>query len=56
MARNVDRTRWETWQRRISKQQGSGLSIVEFCRREGISQGCFQLPGSSLDSSLTHQD
>ncbi len=41
MARNVDQTRWETWQRRISKQQGSGLSIGEFCRREGISQGSF---------------
>jgi hypothetical protein len=41
MAPNVDQTRWATWQRRISKQQGSGLSIVEFCRRERISQGSF---------------
>jgi hypothetical protein len=41
MARKLDQTLWEAWQRRISKQQGSGLSIVEFCRREGISQGSF---------------
>jgi hypothetical protein len=41
MARKLDQTLWEAWQRRISKQQRSGLSIVEVCRREGISQGSF---------------
>jgi hypothetical protein len=41
MARNVDQTLWEAWQRRISKQRQSGLSIAEFCRKEGISQGSF---------------
>jgi hypothetical protein len=30
MARKLDQTLWEAWQRRISKQQGSGLSVVEF--------------------------
>jgi len=41
MARNVDRRLWEAWQRRIDQQQRSGLSIVAFCRKEGVSPGSF---------------
>ncbi len=41
MARNLDRRLWEAWQRRIGQQQRSGLSIVAFCRKEGISPGSF---------------
>ncbi len=41
MARNVDRRLWEAWQRRIGQQQRSGLSIVAFCRKEGVSPGSF---------------
>lgn len=29
------------WRRRVERQQRSGLSILEFCRREGFSAGSF---------------
>ncbi len=41
MARNLDHRLWEAWQRRIGQQKRSGLSIVAFCRKEGISPGSF---------------
>jgi hypothetical protein len=41
MARKVDQALREQWRQRIERQRGSGLSIAEFCRREGVSQASF---------------
>jgi transposase-like protein len=41
MARQVNRVVWDEWRRRIKRQRASGLSIAEFCRREGISSHGF---------------
>ena len=43
MARKVNQALREQWRRRIERQRGSGLSVVEFCRREGVSPACFHL-------------
>lgn len=43
MARKVNQRLWELWRQRIEKQRGSGLSIVKFCRREGLSPATFHL-------------
>jgi hypothetical protein len=37
MARKVNQVLWDQWRQRIERQRGSGLSIVEFCRREHVS-------------------
>ena len=41
MARKVNQSVWDVWQRRIRNQQRSGLSIAQFCRNEGISRASF---------------
>jgi len=41
MARKVNQALRGQWRQRIERQRGSGLSIVEFCRREGVSPACF---------------
>lgn len=41
MARKVNQALREQWRQRIERQRGSGLSVVEFCRREGVSPACF---------------
>jgi hypothetical protein len=41
MARRVNQTLWETWRKRLQKQQASGLSVVEFCRRAGLGRATF---------------
>ena len=41
MARKVNQALREQWRRRIERQRESGLSVVEFCRREGVSPACF---------------
>jgi len=37
MARKVNQVLWDQWQQRMERQPTSGLSIVEFCRREHVS-------------------
>jgi len=37
MARSVNRALWDQWQQRLERQRTSGLSVVEFCRREHVS-------------------
>jgi transposase-like protein len=43
MARKVNQALREQWRRRIERQRGSGLSVLEFCRSEGVSPACFHL-------------
>jgi transposase-like protein len=37
MTRQVNQVLWDQWRQRIHRQRESGLSIAEFCRREGVS-------------------
>ena len=39
MARTVDRKKLAEWQRRFARHRTSGLTVAEFCRREGIEAG-----------------
>jgi hypothetical protein len=41
MARPKDPSRDRTWRQRIRRQTSSGLSMAEFCRREGVSARLF---------------
>lgn len=43
MAREVNQVLWAQWRQRMERQRASGLSIVEFCRREGISKATFHV-------------
>jgi hypothetical protein len=37
MARSVNQVLWNQWRQRVERQRTSGLSIVEFCRKEHVS-------------------
>jgi hypothetical protein len=39
MARTVDRNKLTEWQRRFARHRASGLTVAEFCRREGVKAG-----------------
>jgi len=41
MARKVNQVLWDEWRQRVKRQRESGLSIVEFCRREEVSSHSF---------------
>ena len=41
MAHKRNPVLWDQWHQRIERQRVSGLSIAEFCRREGVSQATF---------------
>jgi len=41
MSRNVNQVLWGQWRQRVERQRTSGLSIAEFCRREGVSAVTF---------------
>jgi hypothetical protein len=43
MARHVNQSLWDQWRQRLQRQQESGLSITEFCRRENLSRQGFHL-------------
>jgi hypothetical protein len=43
MARKVNQVLWDQWQQRMERQRTSGLSIVEFCRREHVSPHRFHV-------------
>ena len=38
MARKVNQVLWDQWRQRLDRQRSSGISIVAFCRKEGVSQ------------------
>ena len=42
MARTVDRKKFAEWQRRFARHRTSGLTVAEFCRREGVEAGCWK--------------
>ena len=41
MRRTVDAAKREVWRKRLARRQASGLSVAEFCRREGVSEPSF---------------
>jgi hypothetical protein len=41
MARRFDGAKRDDWRRRLTKFDSSGLTVVEFCRRERVSQASF---------------
>ena len=41
MARSLDGAKRGDWRRRLAKFDSSGLTVVEFCRREQVSQASF---------------
>jgi len=41
MARQVNQVLWDQWRQRTERQRTSGLSIVAFCRREGVLPAAF---------------
>ena len=43
MARKMDLKLREEWRQRIKRQRKSGLTVAEFCRREGVSSASFYL-------------
>lgn len=42
MVRKRNAACWDQWRERLQRQRVSGLSITEFCRREGICRVSFQ--------------
>ena len=56
MTRRVNQVLWEQWRERVERQRKSGLSIAEFCRKEGVSSITFhtwkrKLQGASSDGT-----
>ena len=41
MARKANQVLWDQWRQRVKRQRESGLSIVEFCRRDKVSPHSF---------------
>ena len=41
MGRKMDVALQAAWRKRLERFQGSSLTVAEFCRREGVSQGNF---------------
>lgn len=41
MARTINRGLWEQWRERMRRREDWEGSVVEFCRREGVSQAAF---------------
>jgi len=56
MARSVNQALWDQWQERLERQRTSGLSVVEFCRREHVSSHRFHAWKRKLlpESSTRH--
>ena len=41
MTRKVNQVLWGQWRQRLERQRGSGLSITDFCLKEGVSTVTF---------------
>lgn len=57
MGRRVNAGLWASWRERLTRQQASGQSIAEYCRRAGISVTTFhqwkrKLAGTTTSSRL----
>lgn len=60
MARQVNQALWDQWRKRLQRQQASGLSIAEFCRKENLSRQGFhlwkrKLPQAKSRRQASHQ-
>ena len=53
MTRKVNQVLLARWRQRLARQPASGLSIVAFCRREGVSDASFHAWKRKLRSSLS---
>lgn len=53
MSRRVNQVLWDQWRRRIDRQQASGLSIAEFCRREDVPRQGFHVWRRKLRSTAS---
>ena len=53
MARQVNQVLWDQWRQRTERQGTSGLSIVAFCRREGVSPAAFHAWRRKLRNSAS---
>jgi hypothetical protein len=51
MPRSVNRDLWDQWRQRIERQRQSGLSVAEFCRREGIPSHGFHVWKRKLNNA-----
>ena len=56
MAKGVDGAKRDAWRRRLAKFDSSGLTVVEFCRREQVSQASFyywskRIPGRNRSTT-----
>ena len=43
MAREMDPKSGETWRKLLEQKRRSGLTVVEFCQREGLSTGAYYM-------------
>ncbi len=41
MARSIDVVLWDQWRQRLGRFDSSGLTVLEFCRSERVSQAAF---------------
>ena len=41
MAKRLDGVKRDEWRKRLRKFDGAGLTVVEFCRREHVSEASF---------------
>jgi len=55
MKRKVNQVLWDQWRQRMERQRASGLSIVAFCREEGVSQASFHTWKRKLHDSKSTQ-
>ena len=53
MARQVNQILWDQWRQRTERQGTSGLSIVAFCRGEGVSPAAFHAWKRKLRNSAS---
>jgi hypothetical protein len=50
MGRSLSESRYREWQERLDRYRASGLSVVKFCRLEGVSQANFYVWRQRLKS------
>ncbi|MEI6664374.1 MAG: transposase [Actinomycetes bacterium] len=53
MKRKVNQVLWDQWRQRMERQRTCGLSIVAFCREEGVSQASFHAWKRKLHGSTS---
>ena len=55
MKRKVNQVLWDQWRQRMERQRASGLTIVAFCREDGVSQASFHAWKRKLHGSTSTQ-